>query len=80
MQDRRNKALLRLRHADWGVDHAIRRRIGSHFGLWGGHGTPWRVRCLMRPISFWLYVAAGVVMIIASAIALPFVPLRTRRV
>ncbi|WP_271299150.1 hypothetical protein [Sphingomonas sp. CV7422] len=26
-----------------------------------------------KPLAFWLYVLAGVVMIIASAIALPFV-------
>ena len=32
----------------------------------------------MRPLSFWLYVGAGIVMIIASAIALPFVALRSR--
>jgi len=32
----------------------------------------------MRPLSFWLYVAAGAVMIILSAIALPFVPARSR--
>ena len=31
---------------------------------------------VMRPLSFWLYVAAGVVLIIASAIALPFVSAR----
>jgi hypothetical protein len=33
---------------------------------------------MMRPLSFWLYVGAGIVMIIASAIALPFVALRSR--
>jgi hypothetical protein len=31
-----------------------------------------------RPIGFWLYVAAGIVMIIASALALPFVASRSR--
>ena len=32
----------------------------------------------MRPLSFWLYVLAGAMMIIASAIALPFLPARSR--
>jgi hypothetical protein len=32
----------------------------------------------MRPLSFWLYVLAGALMIIASAIALPFIPARSR--
>ena len=32
----------------------------------------------VRPVRFWLYVAAGVVMIIASALALPFVASRSR--
>lgn len=32
----------------------------------------------MRPIGFWLYVAAGVVMIIGSALVLPFVAPRSR--
>ncbi len=32
----------------------------------------------VRPISFWLYVAAGVAMIIVSAIALPFIVSRSR--
>lgn len=32
----------------------------------------------MRPLSFWLYVAAGVGMIILSALRLPFVAARTR--
>jgi len=32
----------------------------------------------MRPLSFWLYVLAGAAMIIASVIALPFVPARSR--
>lgn len=33
---------------------------------------------MTRPLSFWLYVAAGVVMIVASAILLPFLPARSR--
>jgi multisubunit Na+/H+ antiporter MnhB subunit len=33
---------------------------------------------MTRPLGFWLYVAAGVVMIIASAIVLPFLPARSR--
>jgi len=32
----------------------------------------------VRPLAFWLYVAAGVVMIIASALSLPFVTSRSR--
>ena len=31
-----------------------------------------------KPLGFWLYVLFGVVMIIASAIALPFLPARSR--
>ncbi|GAA0674168.1 multisubunit Na+/H+ antiporter MnhB subunit [Sphingomonas insulae] len=37
-----------------------------------------RPRMTVRPISFWLYVAAGVAMIIVSAIALPFIVSRSR--
>ena len=32
----------------------------------------------IKPLAFWLYVLVGVVMIIASAIALPFLPARSR--
>ncbi len=32
----------------------------------------------MRPLSFYLYVLAGALMIIGSVIALPFVPARSR--
>lgn len=32
----------------------------------------------LRPIGFWLYVAAGVVMIVASTLAMPFMASRTR--
>jgi len=32
----------------------------------------------MRPLSFYLYVLAGALMSIASVIALPFVPARSR--
>jgi hypothetical protein len=32
----------------------------------------------MKPLSFWLYVLAGALMIIASAIAMPFLPARSR--
>lgn len=33
----------------------------------------------MRPLSFWLYVAAGAAMIIASVIAMPFIQVRSRQ-
>jgi hypothetical protein len=32
----------------------------------------------MRPLGFWLYVAAGIVMILYSAITLPFMTARPR--
>jgi len=32
----------------------------------------------MRPLSFWLYVAAGVAMILYSAITLPFLTAKPR--
>lgn len=32
----------------------------------------------IKPLGFWLYVLVGVLMIIGSAIALPFVPVRSR--
>jgi hypothetical protein len=33
---------------------------------------------MTRPLVFWLYVAAGAMMIIASAMVLPFLPARSR--
>jgi hypothetical protein len=32
----------------------------------------------IKPLGFWLYVLVGALMIIGSAIALPFVPVRAR--
>jgi hypothetical protein len=32
----------------------------------------------VRPLSFWLYVAAGIAMILMSIVRLPFVNARTR--
>jgi hypothetical protein len=32
----------------------------------------------IKPLAFWLYVLVGVMMIIGSAIALPFLPARSR--
>lgn len=46
--------------------------------MWVASRHVGRRRVTVRPISFWLYVAAGVMMIIASAIALPFVASRSR--
>ncbi len=31
-----------------------------------------------RPLSFWIYVAVGIVMILVSALRLPFVAARVR--
>ncbi len=32
----------------------------------------------MRPLSFWLYVAAGVAMIVVSVVRLPFIDAKAR--
>ena len=37
-----------------------------------------RLASISRPLSFWVYVAVGIVMILVSALRLPFVDMRIR--